>query len=348
MGVEVAVRLPPLPSIRDIISLYKINALRKLSQNFLLDTRIIDRIVKTAGRIEDGYVCEVGPGPGGITRSILKRNPRRVIVIEKDKRFLPSLELLADASQGHMDIILGDVMSYKMDKVFPDDYCKPWDGPPPNIHLIGNLPFNVSTPLIIKWMKSISEKNSAWTYGRTKMTLTFQKEVAERLVAPISSDQRCRLSVMCQNWCKITHKFTIPGTAFLPKPEVDVGVVHFEPLVQPIINLPFEIVEKVVRCIFSFRQKYCVRGIETLFPKKIRVSFAKEMYEIAEVNPQTQPFRLNLEEFRRLCEAYKLICDRDPRLLKYNHRASKMELEEFEDLNNDLLSCNNEELGVLK
>ncbi|XP_066992256.2 dimethyladenosine transferase 1, mitochondrial [Anabrus simplex] len=324
-------RLPPLPTIRDIIKIYRLRALRQLSQNFLLDERVIERIVKAAGRIKDGYVCEVGPGPGGITRSILGRDPKHVIVIEKDRRFIPALELLSDATDGAVDIIIGDVLSYNMSQSFPQEYKKPWDAPPPNIHLIGNLPFSVSTPLIIKWLQAISLRENAWVYGRTKMTLTFQKEVAERMTAPIMSPQRCRLSVMCQNWCKVHHKFTISGSAFVPKPDVDVGVVHFVPLINPIIPLPFKLVEKVLLNIFSFRQKYSIRGAEMLFPAGKRVEFGQEMYRRADVDPTTRPYQLTVEEYGRLCYAYKDICDRDPRLYKYNHRGSKIDRENYDD-----------------
>lgn len=93
------------------------------------------------------------------------------------------------------------------------------------------------------------------------MTLTFQEEVAERIIGIPGSKNRCRLSVMCQNWCDVHLKFKIPGTAFLPKPKVDVGVVHFEPLIEPFIKMDFEIVEKVLRIMFNYRQKYCNRAV---------------------------------------------------------------------------------------
>lgn len=324
-------RLPPLQSIRDLIKLYNLSAIRQLSQNFLMDQRITDKIVRSAGSIHNHEVCEVGPGPGGITRSILYRNPRRLIVIEKDRRFLPALELLSDACPGLLEIHMGDVMSFAMDKMFSEECRKPWEDVPPNITLIGNLPFNVSTHLIIRWLNAMSLRESAWSYGRTRMLLTFQKEVAERMVAPIMSPQRCRLSVMCQNWCSVNHKFTIPGSAFVPKPEVDVGVVHFTPLVQPVINLPFKMIEAVVGTIFSGRQKYSTKGAGLLYPAPAREKLVQEMYTLADVSPTVRPYQISVEEYGRLCEAYKTICDRDPRLYKYNFRMRKSSLKEFED-----------------
>ncbi|XP_069669219.1 dimethyladenosine transferase 1, mitochondrial [Periplaneta americana] len=335
-SVQEAMRLPPLPTIRDILRLYRLRALRQLSQNFLMDQRLTDKIVKAAGKIKNSEVCEVGPGPGGITRSILNRGPSRLIVVEKDKRFSPALDLLKDStSDGKMEIILGDVLNVDMSKMFSESKRRSWEERPPHIHIIGNLPFSVSTPLIIRWLKAISERKSAWSYGRTQLTLTFQKEVAERMIADIMSAQRCRLSVMCQNWCTVEHKFTIPGKAFVPKPDVDVGVVRFTPLVEPLVPLPFELVEKVVRTIFSFRQKYSIRGAETLFPIPVREKLGTEMYKLADLDPTIRPYQLTVEEFGRLCYAYCTICDRDPRLYRYNSRASREERGDFEQLYED-------------
>lgn len=334
-SVQESMRLPPLPTIKDILRLYRLRALRQLSQNFLLDQRLTDKIVKAAGNIRNSEVCEVGPGPGGITRSILNRGPSQLIVIEKDKRFVPALDLLEESSNQCMKVILGDVMNFDMSKIFSENKRREWEDRPPHIHIIGNLPFSVSTPLIIRWLQAMSERKNAWSYGRTRLTLTFQKEVGERMVADIMSKQRCRLSVMCQNWCTVEHKFIIPGRAFVPKPEVDVSVVRFTPLVQPQIPLPFKLVEKVVRNIFGFRQKYSIRGAETLFPIPVRQQLGKEMYSLADVEPTTRPFQLTIEEFGRLCQAYCNICDRDPRLYKYNHRAVAKEREHFDNLHEE-------------
>lgn len=320
------IRLPPLPSIKDMLRLYKLRALRELSQNFLMEQKLIDRIVRAAGDINNNVVCEVGPGPGGITRSIIHRGPRKVVLIEKDPRFLPSLELLADAcrDQVDVDIITGDILKTDVSRYFPSDVKVAWDEPPPSLNLIGNLPFSVSTILIIRWLEMMSKQEGPWAFGRTRMTLTFQKDVAQRMVAPILDKQRCRLSVMCQNWCKINYKFDIPGKAFLPKPEVDVGVVTFTPLKKPIIQLPFKLVEKVIRQIFSMRQKYSIRGAQTLFPENVRVEMALKMYELAEVDPVTRPFQIANTEFLRLCEAYYEIIQKYPEFKDYDLRAPRI------------------------
>lgn len=318
-------RLPPLPTIRDLVRLYRLRALRQLSQNFLMDERLTDRIVKSAGRIENGYVCEVGPGPGGITRSIIRRAPKKLIVVEKDPRFVPTLELLAEACQEftEMKIEIGDIMSYNLEAAFADAPTMEWADYPPPIHLIGNLPFSVSTHLIIRWLHAISERRSAWLYGRTRMTLTFQKEVAERMAAPVMHEQRCRLSVMCQMWCNVHHKFTIPGKAFVPKPDVDVGVVTLTPLRDPLVDLPFKLVEKVVRQVFNMRQKYALRGAQTLFPEEMKDELGYKIFQLADIDPTTRPFQITNEEFARLCYAYQAICNEHPSVLNYDFRACK-------------------------
>ncbi|KAM3595600.1 uncharacterized protein V6R79_026038 [Siganus canaliculatus] len=212
-------RLPPLPTVGELIKLYNLRAEKQLSQNFLLDLRLTDKIVRQAGDLRDAHVCEVGPGPGGLTRSILNSGVADVLVVEKDTRFIPGLKLLSEAAPGRLRIVHGDILTYRMDRAFPETISKPWEQDPPNLHIIGNLPFNVATPLIIKWLEQIAGRTGPFAYGRTRLTLTFQKEVAERLTASTSSKQRSRLSVMSQYLCSVRNCFTIPGRAFVPKPE---------------------------------------------------------------------------------------------------------------------------------
>lgn len=316
-------RLPPLPTIRDLIRLYKLRALKQFSQNFIMDERLTDKIVRAAGKIQNGYVLEVGPGPGSITRSILKKFPQHLVVVEKDRRFLPTLELLEEATRGttKMDIIRGDILQYNCHEAFPQ--CEPtdWMGYPPNVHIIGNLPFSISTRLLINWLKDISLKRGAWHYGRTSLTLTFQLEVAQRIVAEISQDQRCRLSLMSQFWTKPELKFVIPGKAFVPKPNVDVGVVTLTPLKTFATDLPFDLVEKIMRYIFSMRQKFVRRCVQNLFPPMVRDELTVKLFETTEIDPELRSFQLSNDECLRIAQAYHQIIQQHPDISRYNYRG---------------------------
>jgi len=321
-----SIRLPPLPSLRDLVRLYKLKAVKQLSQNFLMDLRLTDKIVRAAGPLENHYVCEVGPGPGGITRSILKRKPKRLVVVEKDPRFLPTLELLQEVSYGAVDmrVEIGDIRSFNLEAAFEGCQKKDWERGLQHINLIGNLPFSVSTILLVEWLKSISERKSAWVYGRASMTLTFQKEVAERMTANVTEKQRCRLSVITQLYTDPNYVFTIPGAAFVPKPDVDVGVVTLYPKRFPLVaTLPFDQVEKVIRAIFNMRQKYCLRGASNLFPKEEREELTSKLFHLADVDPHARPFELSNEEFARLCYAHNAICENRADLLRFDYRAPK-------------------------
>ncbi|CAL8135495.1 unnamed protein product [Orchesella dallaii] len=319
-------RLPPLPSVRDLVKLYQLNAIKQLSQNFLLDHKLTSKIAKAAGNIENCIVCEVGPGPGGITRSILERNPLKVILIERDKRFESVLKILQDACPGKIDVYWGDVLSFQMSKLIPQEHASPWDSYQPKIHIIGNLPFNISTPLISRWLSDISEQKNAWTFGRVPLTLTFQKEVAERLTAETSTEQRSRLSVMAQYLTHCDLKFIIKGSAFVPKPDVDVGVVKFTPRKEPLIRQPYRLVEKVVKQTFCMRGKYCCRPISTLFPNIVRQSFTKMLFEQSLVYPNTRPYELAMEDFERLCDTYASIISTYPEIGKYEYRAVQADI----------------------
>ncbi|KAH0946979.1 hypothetical protein HN011_004531 [Eciton burchellii] len=319
-------RLPPLPAIRDILRLYQLNAIKRLSQNFLMDQNICDKIIRKAGILTGAQVLEVGPGPGGLTRSILKQMPKRVVVVEKDHRFKPSLDMLADSFQavnGEMDIIYNDIMKTDIESLFPMEEKKMWEDKPPNIHIIGNLPFSVSTALIIKWLHAIAERRGPWAFGRTKMTLTFQKEVAERLVSQVSYKQRCRLSIMAQTWTYPILRFVIPGKAFVPKPDVDVGVVTFKPLINPGTQHDFKLFEKITRHLFSSRQKYSRKCIETLFPLHCRQELGLMMYKLTDLDPMKRPMQFTVEDVDKMVTAYKYLVEKHPEIALYDYRASR-------------------------
>lgn len=316
------IRLPPLPTIQEIIRIYGLSARKKLSQNFLLDLNLTRKIVKSSGNLTNCCVVEVGPGPGGLTRSILRTGAKKVFVIEKDSRFIPSLKLLQEASENRLEIFIGDILSFNMEDVVEEEYGRPWHEDTPDIHVIGNLPFSVSTPLIIRWLDSISKQSNVWKYGRAPMTLTFQKEVAERIIAPPQSEYRCRLSVMCQYLCNVSLKFSIPGRAFVPPPKVDVGVVKFVPRREPLIKQSFLLVERINRHLFHHPNKYCVKSLGTLFPPD-REDLVWTMLELSEIKSNVRPFELTNEQVGQLCDAYATVIAREPDILTYEFRSKK-------------------------
>ena len=318
-------RLPPLPTVKDILRIYNISASKKLSQNFILDPRQLDRLAALA-EPNGKHVVEVGPGPGGITRSLLGQGARRCFVIEKDSRFLSALQILNEASGGRLDIHIGDVMTFNMERLSPDLVSSDWHGPPPNIGVIGNLPFNVSTPLLIRWLEAISDKKSLWSHGRVPMTLTFQLEVAQRMIAPPGNPIRSRLSVVCQNWTRVNHKYTMPGGSFTPKPEVDVAVVTLHPLTEPYIQHPFPFVNKVVTNIFQGKRKKLYNTLPRLFPKPM--SFLSEVIiEETGLNPMMRAIDLDMNDWSRLCNSYARILRVNPSLAKYKARVGDPDIE---------------------
>ena len=337
-------RLPPLPTVKDILRIYNINAQKKLSQNFIMDPRLLDKLARAAGPLDGKYVVEVGPGPGGITRSILGQGARQCAVIEKDPRFIPALELLNEASGGRLDIHLGDVMHFNMEKLFPPSLAMHWESESPNITVIGNLPFNVSTPLIIKWLHAMSSQQSLWAYGRVPLTLCFQQEVAQRMSAPPGNKERSRLSIMCQNYTTVHQNFLIPGAAFLPKPDVNVGVVTMTPLTVPYINHPYKLVEKVVTTVMHGKRKNLHKTIEKLFPKNLSVHLSQRILAETGLKADTKPLDLDMSDWSRLCNSYSRIVQDSPRLADYNARGRKLEFGDPLYYNGDIFMDDDSEI----
>ncbi|KAK4471974.1 hypothetical protein MN116_005352 [Schistosoma mekongi] len=350
LGVARSVHLPPLPSLREIIRIYGIRAQKQLSQNFLLQPTSINGLIKCTGNLRGAYVLEVGPGPGGITRAILQKNPRYVAVVELDRRFIPGLQelRLAALEMGiQMDIYRQDILKFNCEGIFPISSMTgegAWNHSPelrnssflkstmthqndsavenissPRMFVIGNLPFNISTPLISRWLHDIAERRGIWRYGRVSLTLTFQKEVAERLAADVWDEQRSRLSIMSQAYCDVKYMKDIPGTAFVPPPKVDVGVVRLTPLKEPLIPVPYPYVEKLVRQAFHFRQKQIIRCLETLFPSD-RPELVIQLFKEAGVQPVKQCIQLTMSEFRDLCFVYHRICQTEPDIFDFDYQ----------------------------
>ncbi|XP_076799656.1 dimethyladenosine transferase 1, mitochondrial-like isoform X2 [Clavelina lepadiformis] len=260
------------------------------------------------------HVCEVGPGPGSITREILHREGEHLTVVEKDKRFLPLLQYISDVMPNKMTIVHGDILQYDISQAFPNELAKSWKDDPPPFCVFGNLPFNISLPLLFKWLDLISRQEGVFELGRIPFVLTFQAEVAERLVAPPGTPQRSRLSILSQYLCDIDYRFVIKGRSFIPPPKVEVGAVKITPLKKREIDLPFHSVDMVVKHVISGqRQRPCKKGASTLFPPR-RKDLVEEIFQISGVTPSTRAYMLDNLHFRDLCYAYEDIAKRIPQL----------------------------------
>ncbi|MEX2617582.1 MAG: 16S rRNA (adenine(1518)-N(6)/adenine(1519)-N(6))-dimethyltransferase RsmA [Alphaproteobacteria bacterium] len=225
-----------LPPLRETITTYGLAAKKALGQHFLLDLNLTGRIARAAGDITSGTVIEVGPGPGGLTRALLIAGARRVIAIERDARCIEALQPLRDAARGRLEIIEADARTLDFDCL----------GDAPR-RLVSNLPYNVGTHLLVGWLIG--------TDSITGMTLMFQREVADRIVARAGDPAYGRLSVLA-NWrCQTERIFNVPARAFTPPPRVDSAVVSL----TPYTNLPHpvdrEALQKVTAAAFGQRRK---------------------------------------------------------------------------------------------
>ena len=228
-----------LPPLKDVISKYEIRAKKSLGQNFLLDLNLTSKIARYAGNLKQSDVLEIGPGPGGLTRSLLNEGARQVVSIEKDNRCIAALEEIQSLFPGRLKLLQGDALTMNVTQylTYP-------------IKIIANLPYNIGTELLVRWLNS---KN--WPSFWQSMTLMFQKEVANRIVARPGSKAYGRLSVMSQWRCNTKIAFNIPATAFTPPPKVESAVVHFEALNEPKFPAEVDKLEFVVSKAFNQRRK---------------------------------------------------------------------------------------------
>ena len=242
MAETQADRLPPL---REIIARHGIAARRSLGQNFLLDLNLTRRIARAAGRLDDATVVEIGPGPGGLTRALLEEGARRVVAIERDPRCLAALAELAAAYPGRLDIVAGDALTIDPAALAPAPR-----------QIVANLPYNIATALLLRWLDRAAEYRS--------FTLMFQREVAERLVAVPRTPAYGRLSVIVQWLTEPKILFDIPGRAFAPPPKVTSSVVALVPRATPLAPADKAALERVTAAAFGQRRKMLRQSLKTL------------------------------------------------------------------------------------
>ena len=228
-----------LPPLKDVISRHQLRAKKSLGQNFLLDLNLTSKIARYAGNLDQFDILEIGPGPGGLTRSLLNEGARKVVAIEKDSRCIEALEEIQATFPGRVKLLQGDALSTNASEHLADP-----------VRIIANLPYNIGTELLVRWLTS-----KTWPSFWQSMTLMFQKEVANRIVASPGSKAYGRLSVMSQWRCDTKIAFNVPASAFTPPPKVESTLVHFESLKQPKFPAEVDVLEFVVSKAFNQRRK---------------------------------------------------------------------------------------------
>ncbi|MEO9894949.1 MAG: 16S rRNA (adenine(1518)-N(6)/adenine(1519)-N(6))-dimethyltransferase RsmA [Paracoccaceae bacterium] len=228
-----------LPPLRDVISKHELRARKSLGQNFLLDLNLTAKIARQAGDISGSDVLEIGPGPGGLTRGLLSEGARKVLAIEKDARCLPALAEIAQAYPDRLQVIEGDALE-----------IDPLEHLTPPIRVAANLPYNVGTELLVRWLTP-----KQWPPYWTSLTLMFQREVAERIVAQPGSKTYGRLAVLSQWRTDARISLSLPPEAFTPAPKVSSAVVHIQALPKPKFDANPAVLERVVAAAFNQRRK---------------------------------------------------------------------------------------------
>ncbi|MBS0258736.1 MAG: 16S rRNA (adenine(1518)-N(6)/adenine(1519)-N(6))-dimethyltransferase RsmA [Proteobacteria bacterium] len=263
-----------LPPLRDVIQRHGLDAKKSLGQNFLFDLNLTQKIARTAGPLDGVTVIEVGPGPGGLTRAILSLGAKKVIAVERDSRCLPALAEIEAHYPERLEVIEGDALKTNFEALVPA-------GEP--VRIIANLPYNVGTQLLVNWLLP-----KQWPPFWLSMTLMFQKEVGQRIVAEEGDNHYGRLGVLA-GWRTVSEMaFDVPPQAFSPPPKVTSTVVHLLPRDKP---LPCDVakLEKVTEAAFGQRRKMLRQSVKSLG--------GETLLERAGIDPTRRAETLSVEEF---------------------------------------------------
>ncbi len=265
-----------LPPLREVIARHGLSARKSLGQNFLMDLNLTARIARASGPLEGAEIVEVGPGPGGLTRALLAGGAR-VVAIERDSRCLPALDEIAAHWPGRLTVIEGDAM-----EVDPRPHLS---GP---ARIVANLPYNVGTALLVGWMGG-----AVWPPWWQSLTLMFQREVAERIVAPPGSKTYGRLSVLSQWRARARIAFEVSPRAFTPPPKVTSAVVHVTPAAQPEGVVPARL-EALTASAFAQRRKMLRQSLKGVAADPIGLLAA------CGIDPTRRAESLSIDEFLAL------------------------------------------------
>jgi len=270
---------PALPPLRDVIARHGLGARKSLGQHFLLDLNLTGKIARAAGDISHGTFIEVGPGPGGLTRALLDAGARKVVAIERDERCLAALAEIGAAYPGRLEVIAGDALAVAAHEI----------GEAPR-RLCANLPYNVATPLLLGWLEHAT--------AFVSMTLMFQKEVADRLLASPRTPDYGRLSIATQWRAQVRRLFDIDRRAFTPAPKVASTVVELLPRPAPLAPADPRLLEQVTAAAFGQRRKMLRQSLRSL---GVDVTV---LLGTAGIEPTRRAEELSIEEFCALTRAF--------------------------------------------
>ncbi|MBT4243542.1 MAG: 16S rRNA (adenine(1518)-N(6)/adenine(1519)-N(6))-dimethyltransferase RsmA [Planktomarina sp.] len=243
-------QIDDLPPLRDVIATHGLDAKKSLGQNFLLDLNLTSKIARLAGDISGHDVLEVGPGPGGLTRGLLAAGARRVVALEKDPRCMAALSEISAAYPGRLDVFNADALDFDMRGQLT--------GP---VRVVANLPYNVGTELLVRWLTP-----KDWPPFWSSLTLMFQKEVAERIIAKPGTKAYGRLGILAQWKSTPSVVMELPPEAFTPPPKVHSAVVHLEALAQPRFPAPAGLLSSTVAMAFNQRRKMLRSSLKSAAP----------------------------------------------------------------------------------
>lgn len=270
-----------LPPLREIIAEYGLTAKKSLGQNFLLDLNLTSKIARQAGDLSNCDVLEIGPGPGGLTRGLLHEGARRVLAVERDERLTPALDQIKEHYDGRLEVIFGDALEVNV--------AAHLNAP---VKVVANLPYNVGTELLIRWL---TPQN--WPPYWDSLTLMFQKEVAQRIVAKPRTKAYGRLALLAQWRCDVRMAMEIPPQAFTPPPKVTSAVVHIERLEKPRFEADAKKLERVVAMAFNQRRKMLRASLKSLSPD------IEDILIAAGIKPTQRAEEIDLEQFCALARA---------------------------------------------
>jgi 16S rRNA (adenine1518-N6/adenine1519-N6)-dimethyltransferase len=276
--MAIAAAAPALPPLREVIARYGLGARKSLGQHFLLDLNLTARIARAAGDLTQGTVIEVGPGPGGLTRALLAAGARRIIAIERDQRCLSALAEISAAYPGRLEIIADDALEIAAHEL----------GDTPR-RVCANLPYNIATPLLLGWLRQAPAFAS--------LTLMFQKEVADRLVAQPRTPAYGRLSIATQWRAQVSRLFDIDRRAFTPPPKVASTVVELIPRAVPLADADPLLLERVTAAAFGQRRKMLRQSLRSLGVDVVALLGA------ANIEATRRAEELSVEEFCALTRA---------------------------------------------